>query len=154
MHSWQYQEPDREHFLQIDQHNWHGTKKLDNFLHHRISSTHVHLRHRSNRHPLGPLPSWIARAVIYPEIFARTMAAILDCPEIFAGRMAAILDLRVHDSNESPTNAPHFLRTGTTKRANPPPTWDSRAANKVLNAHQSPTYHGVWWGSVFTLTGA
>ena len=90
----------REHFLQIDQHNRHVTKRLDNFLYHRISSTHVHLRHRGNRHPLGPLPSWIARAVIYPEIFARTMAAILDCPEIFAGRMAAILDLRVHDSNE------------------------------------------------------
>ncbi len=34
----------RDHFLQIDQHNWHGTKKLDNFLHYRISSTHVHLR--------------------------------------------------------------------------------------------------------------
>ena len=45
----------REHFLQIDQHNWHGIKKLDNFLHHRISSTHVHLRHRGNRHPLGLL---------------------------------------------------------------------------------------------------
>ena len=85
------------------------------------------------------MPSWIARAVIYPEIFARTMAAILDCPEIFAGRMAAILDIQTNplpmphipaDRNHKNARIPHLLGT-------------QRAANKGINPHQSPTYPGV-----------
>ena len=69
--------------------------------------------------PLGDPHQYL----IYPEIFARTMAAILDCPEIFAGR------------TQEPQNAriPHLLGT-------------QRAANKVINPHQSPTYPGVGGG--------
>ena len=93
-------------------------------------------------------PSWIARAVIYPEIFARTMAAILDCPEIFAGRMAAILDLRVHDSNESPTNAPYSCGQEPQNARIPHLLGTQRAANKVINPHQSPTYPGVGGGGL------
>ena len=101
----------------------------------------------------GP-PKVPLQYLIYPEIFARTTAAILDCPEIFAGRMAAILDLRVHDSNESPTNAPHSCGQEPQNARIPHLLGTQRAANKVINPHQSPTYPGVGGGSGFTLTGA
>ena len=74
------------------------------------------------------------------------MAAILDCPEIFAGRMAAILDLRVHDSNESPTNAPHSCGQEPQNARIPHLLGTQRAAIKVINPHQSPTYPGVGGG--------
>ena len=69
--------------------------------------------------------------------------------------MAAILDLRVHDSNESPTNAPHSCGQEPQNARIPHLLGTERAANKVINPHQSPTYPGVGGGgSGFTLTGA
>ena len=49
----------------------------------------------------------------------------------------------MHDSNESPTNAPHSCGQEPQNARIPHLLGTQRAANKVINPHQSPTYPGV-----------